>query len=147
MPRVERSAFVAASPERAFAFVAEPANALRWMHGFTQFDAERGGPATLGSRVQATGSVLGIPVTTTLEVVECDPPRRFSSQTTGRLKTYSTWQFEPEGPGTRIRFLGDYDVPGALLRMIGGPLVQRELETNAEKSLENLKRLLESVGR
>ena len=144
MPRVERSALIRTTPERAFGFVADPDNALRWMHSFSRFDPEQAGHAGLGAKVTATGTVMGIPVTTTLEVVEFDPPRRLSSRTTGRLKSYSTWQFEPADGGTRVTFLGDYDVPGALLRMIGGPLVQRELETNAEKSLSNLKAILES---
>ena len=143
MPRVERSAIIAVPPERAFGFVADPNNALRWMHSFSRFDPEQAGFAGLGAKVTATGKVMGIPVTTTLEVVEFEPPHRLSSRTTGRLKSYSTWQFEPADGGTRVTFLGDYDVPGALLRMIGGPLVQRELETNAEKSLSNLKAILE----
>ena len=143
MPRVERSALIAVAPERAFGFVADPDNALRWMHSFSRFDPDQPGHAGLGARVTATGIVMGIPVTTTLEIVEFDPPKRLSSRTTGRLKSHSTWQFEPAEGGTRVTFLGDYDVPGALLRMIGGPLVQRELETNAEKSLRNLKAILE----
>jgi hypothetical protein len=40
--------------------------------------------------------------------------------------------------------VGDYDLPTGLMRLIGGPLVQRELEKNAEMSLANLKRVLEA---
>jgi carbon monoxide dehydrogenase subunit G len=145
MPRVERSATIAVGPETAFDFVADPRNALRWMHGFTRFDPEDPGNMGVGARVKAGGTVMGVPITTTLEIVELDRPRRLVSRTTGRLKSVSTWQFAPEGAGTRVSFVGEYDVPSGLIRFIGGSLVQRELENNAEMSLANLKRTLESV--
>ena len=144
MPRVERSATIAVDPETAFAFVADPTNALRGMHGFTRFQPTDPAKAGVGARVEATGSVFGFPVATTLEIVEFDPPRRLGSRTTGRLKSYSVWEFAPTAGGTLVTFRGDYDVPSGLLRMIGGSLVDRELEKNAEMSLANLKRELES---
>ena len=145
MPRVERSATIAVPPERAFGFVADAGNALRWMHNFSRFEPERPGAYGLGARVNATGLVMGFPVATTLEIVEFDPPTRLASRTTGRLKSYSVWDFAPVDGGTRVTFTGEYDVPGGLLRVIGGPLVQRELETNAEISLRNLKAALEET--
>ena len=143
MAKVERSATIAVSPEEAFDFVADPANALRWMHNFSRFEPETPARRGVGSRVTATGSVLGMPITTTLEIVELERPRRLVSRTTGRLKSLSAWEFEPADGGTRVGFVGDYDLPAGLLRLIGGPLVQRELEKNAEMSLANLKRVLE----
>ena len=146
MPRVERWATISVAPEVAFDFVADPANALRWMHNFSRFEPEEPGRRGVGTRVTATGSVMGMPVTTTLEIIELERPRRLVSRTTGRLKSVSTWQFEPAAEGTRVGFLGDYDLPTGLMRLIGGPLVQRELEKNAEMSLANLKRVLEAGG-
>ncbi|HEV8634873.1 MAG TPA: SRPBCC family protein [Chloroflexota bacterium] len=146
MPLVERSTTVAVPPERAFRFVADARNALRWMHNFTRFEPERPGVYGLGARVNATGTVLGFPIATTLEIVEFDPPKRLVSRTSGRLKSHSLWEFAPVDGGTRVTFTGEYDVPGGLLRMIGWPLVQRELETNAEISLRNLKAALEEGG-
>lgn len=143
MPRVERSALIAVPPGVAFAYVADPSNALRWMHGFSRFDPVEPGRSGVGARVTATGSIFGIPLTTTLEIVEFDPPRRLVSRTTGRLKSCSVWEFAPAEGGTRVTFTGDYDVPGGLLRLMGGPLVERELEKNAETSLTNLKQRLE----
>jgi carbon monoxide dehydrogenase subunit G len=145
MPLVERSTTIAVPPERAFGFVADASNALRWMHNFTRFEPEGPDAYGLGARVRATGMVLGFPVATTLEIVEFDPPRRLVSRTTGRLRSHSTWEFAPAEGGTRVTFTGEYDVPGGLLRLIGGPLVQRELETNAEISLRNLKAALEGA--
>jgi carbon monoxide dehydrogenase subunit G len=143
MPRVERSALIAVTPDVAFAYVADPTNALRWMHGFSRFDPVDPAKRGVGAQVHATGSVFGMPVSTTLEVVEYEPPRRLGSRTTGRLKSYSVWAFEPVEGGTRVTFTGDYDVPGGLLRLMGGGLVERELEKNAESSLSNLKQRLE----
>lgn len=144
MPRVERAATIAVDPEVAFAYVAEPSNALRWMHGFSRFEPVDSGQRGVGARVNACGSVFGFPVATTLEIVEYEPPRRLGSRTTGRLKSYSVWEFAPAPDGTLVTFRGEYDVPGGLLRMIGGSMVERELEKNAEVSLSNLKRELEA---
>lgn len=143
MPQVERSATIAVEPDVAFDFVADPSSSLRWMHGFSKFDPVEPGRRGVGARVNASGSVFGFPVATTLEIVEFDRPRRLGSRTTGRLKSYSVWEFAPAPGGTLVTFRGEYDVPSGLLRMIGGPLVDRELEKNAEMSLANLKRVLE----
>src|SRR5438552_15638207 len=109
MPRVERSATIAVSPEDAFDFVADPANALRWMHNFSRFEPEDPTRRGVGARVTATGSVMGVPITTTLEIVELDRPRRLVSRTTGRLKSQSAWEFAPVEGGTRVGFVGGYD--------------------------------------
>jgi len=146
MPRVERAATIAVSPEVAFDFVADPDNALRWMHNFSRFEPEDQSRRGVGARVTATGLVMGMPITTTLEIVELDRPRRLVSRTTGRLKSLSAWEFAPVASGTLVGFVGDYDLPTGLMRLIGGPLVQRELEKNAEMSLANLKRVLEAGG-
>ena len=146
MPRVERSATIAVAPEAAFAYVADPTNALRWMHGFTRFEPSQPGVPGVGARVNASGTVFGFPVATTLEVVEYEPPKRLGSRTTGRLKSHSVWEFAPADGGTLVTFRGEYDVPSGLLRMLGGSLVDRELEKNAEMSLANLKRELEGAA-
>jgi carbon monoxide dehydrogenase subunit G len=143
MPRVERSATIAVAPEVVFAFVADPGNSMRWMHGFSKFEPVDPTKRGLGARVNASGAVFGFPVSTTLEIVEFEPPSRLASRTTGRLKSYSVWEFAPAAGGTVVTFKGEYDVPSGLLRMIGGPFVERELEKNAEMSLANLKRELE----
>lgn len=144
MPRVERSTTIAVAPEEAFEFVATAENGLRWMHNFTRFTPADPSARGVGARVHATGVVMGMPLSTTLEIIAFDPPTRLVSRTTGRLKSTSTWQFEPDAIGTRVTFVGEYDLPAALLRLIGGGLVQRELEKNAEVSLSNLKSLLEA---
>jgi carbon monoxide dehydrogenase subunit G len=88
---------------------------------------------------------MGMPISTTLEIVEFARPERLVSRTSGRLKSRSSWEFASEGTGTRVRFTGEYDLPTGLLRLVGGSLVQRELEKNAEMSLGNLKAELERV--
>ena len=144
MPRVERSAVIGVAPEVAFDYVADASTALRWMHGFTRFDPADPSMRGVGARVNASGTVFGFPVATTLEITEFERPRRLGSRTTGRLKSTSVWEFAPADGGTLVTFRGEYDVPGGLLRMIGGSMVERELEKNAEMSLSNLKRELEA---
>jgi carbon monoxide dehydrogenase subunit G len=146
MPKVERSAVIAVAAEVAFDFVADPRNALRWMHNFLRFDPVLPGPVQVGSRVNAAGSVMGFPITTELEVIEIERPTRLTSRTTGRIKSTSTWAFEEVQGGTRVSFVGDYDLPGTLTRLVGGSFVQRELDTNAEMSLVKLKRALEGAA-
>lgn len=145
MPRVDRQAIIAVDPVVAFDYVADYRNALRWMHGFTRFEPVDTSHMGVGARVNARGTALGIPVDTTLEVTGFDRPRELVSRTTGRLKSVSTWAFEPVAGGTRVSFVGEYDLPTGLLKMIGGPLMQHELEKNAEMSLANLKRVLEAL--
>ncbi len=134
MPRVERETVVAVAPEVAFDFVADPRNALRWMHNFTRFDPADSAVRGVGARVTAGGTVMGVPITTTLEVVDFERPRRLGSRTTGRLRSHSVWSFASAEGGTRVTFTGEYDLPAMLLRLVGGGLIERELEKNAEMS-------------
>lgn len=136
---------VSVAREVAFDFIADPRNALRWMHGFTRFDAVDPAVRGVGARVNAAGTFLGIPLSTTLEIVEFDRPRRLASQTTGRLKSRSAWELAPEAAGTRVTFTGEYDLPALLVKLVGDGLVQGELEKNAERSLAGLKHALEGV--
>ena len=146
MPQVERSIAIDVTPAAVFDFVADYRNALKWMHNFTRFEPESPDAYGLGARVTVTGTAMGIPMTTTMEINGFDRPVRLSSRTTGKIATESSWNFAPEGSGTRATFIGKYDLPGGLIRLVGGNLLQRELETNAEKSLLNLKTQLESSG-
>ncbi|TAK21524.1 MAG: hypothetical protein EPO26_14340 [Chloroflexota bacterium] len=143
MQRIERSIEIKADPAVVFDFVADPLGALSWMHNVTRFEPESSGPPLVGARVTASAIILGIPLTTTLEVTDVDRPHRLASSTAGRLRTRSIWEFAPILDGTRVTFIGEYDVPAALLRLIGGPMALQELESSAETSLRNLKSRIE----
>jgi uncharacterized membrane protein len=142
MPTVEREVTIARGAAEVFDYVADPGNALRWMHNFTRFDSES--PVVgRGSRVQAAGTLFGFPIATELEIDGFERPGLLSSRTTGRIRSRSIWRFADANGTSRVSFRGEYDLPGALLRMIGVALVQRELEIHAERSLSNLKQILE----
>ncbi|MBM4418071.1 MAG: SRPBCC family protein [Chloroflexi bacterium] len=143
MQRISRSIRVAAQPDRCFDYVVDPSHALDWMHNMTRFEPEASGPARVGSRVHASAVMLGIPLSTVVQVVDVDPPRRFVSETSGRLRSRATWEFAPVDFATDVTFIGDYEIPGIILRLVGAQTVLGELQFAAEQSLANLKRRIE----
>jgi uncharacterized protein YndB with AHSA1/START domain len=144
VPQIEESIIIEAPVERVFAYVADYRHALEWMHNFTRFEPVGEPTYGRGARVRAAGTVMGLPVEVTLEIVDFEPNRRLVSWSTGMVESRSAWLFEPLDGRTRVTFRGEYRLP-VLLRPVEGRLMA-ELAENARRSLANLKRILEQPG-
>lgn len=103
---IERDIQVDASPETVFEVVSRPEHVREWWPDDARFEPFAGAPGDLTWRNTETGETT----TVALEVVEVDPPRRFSFR----------WCFtEPERDGNSLLVTFDL-VPnygGTLLRM------------------------------
>lgn len=90
---------------------------------------------------------LGKHVDSDWRVTDYQPPERVAylatSPSGGRLAMTQT--VTPDAAGSKVTFEVDYDLPGGLLgQAVDRAFVERRNEQEAERSLENLKRLLES---
>jgi uncharacterized membrane protein len=145
MAKVALGIEIAAPLEQVFDYVADSSNALNWMHNFTRFEPIGQRTSGLGARALAEGRILGSPFRTELEITEFIKNRRLTSRSNGGVRSISHWLFEPTLSGTEVCFVAAYHFPGVLL--VAGPLrhlVERELELNTERSLRNLKRIMEN---
>jgi carbon monoxide dehydrogenase subunit G len=127
-------------PEEVFAYVTDVANLPRWQSGVQE--ARVDGEMRKGATVRERRRLLGRELTTTLEVSEYDPGRRFSLRArSGPLPFEVQHSFEPSGHGTRLVFHGKADPPG-LLRFTQGMLKQ-VAEREFRGYFKALKQLLE----
>lgn len=85
-------------------------------------------------------------VEATLEIVEFVPPNRLVSRSDGRVRSQTAWILDPIDGGTRVTFIGDYQLPLAL-RLVGDRAVETLVSTQVQKSLANLVRLFSSSNR
>lgn len=82
-------------------------------------------------------------VSTTLEIVEFDPPRRMVSRSTEGIRSVTIWALEPATNGTMVRFEGEYQLPFGM-RLLGDRVVEQVVSTQVRASLANLARIFTS---
>jgi len=65
-------------------------------------------------------------------------------QMEGMITGTNSWVFTPEGEGTLVKAIFNYEMPGGVLgKLADKMIVERMNIENLEKSLENLKKLAE----
>lgn len=144
MPSVSHRIFIAAPPERAFDFVADYRNALRFMHNIEAFQPLGTLTTGIGARVRAKGRVLGVPIETTMEITAYERPSRLASRSYDGVEGTAVWEFTPHAGGTVVTFSSTYELPA----IVRGPLKRlaaRVVAENTEQTLGKLKRALEEA--
>ena len=87
-------------PEDVFAYLADVSNVTEWQSGVHSAEIEGGGAATVGARIVESRTLLGKEMTTTLEIVDFDPPRLFTLRALdGPVLLTIRHELEPSGGG------------------------------------------------
>ena len=134
---------IARSPDDVFAYLADVSNLTEWQSGVHSAEIEGGGAAAAGARVVESRTMLGKEMTTTLEIVDFEPPRLFTLRALdGPALLTIRHELEPSGGETELRVV----VEGEVKHMPGfaAGLMMRGAERQFRKDFERLKRLLES---
>jgi Polyketide cyclase / dehydrase and lipid transport len=123
---------VAASPDVVIRFVAEPANAPRWMRALQSAELLTPGPIRRGSRFREVQSAGGEPIETICEVVEYDGATRYAwkSVSEGDASYGGGFTAVPVTRGTELRYEGWATATGRLAEREAawGRQAQREAE-------------------
>jgi ligand-binding SRPBCC domain-containing protein len=146
MPVFESEVEVACSPDKAFEFLARPANLLLVTPpdvSMTLVDApER---LTLGSKITAQVKKFGVPQKITNEVTAFEEGVSFvDAQVSGPFKKFvHTHRVEPTANGTRIIDRVEYEAPGGLVGLLlTNKKIHEYLETLDVYRAERFKELL-----
>ena len=143
MTRIERSIFINATPEEITAISLDGWRLPEWYAGVEQAEPdevypEPGGVANLVYK--AAGVTFHLTMTS-LELVE---GQSATYQMEGMITGTNHWVYTPEGDGTWVSATFDYEMPGGGVgKMIDRLVVERMNTENLERSLENLKALVE----
>lgn len=139
MMQARSSVVVPASAERAFAFIADPANDRQWRSHLT---TSRGTVDAVGDRVTQTYSQDGRSKTVELSVAEYDRPNRLTYALTEPVRARLSFTFRTEDGGTRVSASMSATLSGALA--LFESRAQSELEKVLKADLTRLKAALES---
>ncbi len=146
MTRIERAIGINRPPEAVFDILIDLDRLPEWATIVVETKDAPDPPIRSGSTFRQTIKVIGIPLESTWRVIELERSRHVTyvalAPGGGRLALRQT--IIPLGDGSRVQMEVDYDLPGGLLGDIADHVfVERHNEGEAERSLENLKRLVE----
>ncbi|HWH45849.1 MAG TPA: SRPBCC family protein [Thermoleophilaceae bacterium] len=144
--KIERTIEIDAPREEVYAVCMDPERLADWV---TIHVGVKDAPDTLerGSTMTQCLKLAGKRFDVRWKVVKDDSPQRVVWEGEGPVhsKAQVVYEFEENGNGgTRFSYMNHYDLPGGVLGRIGARAVEPLSARESERSLERLKRLLES---
>ena len=147
MTIVRQSVHINAPIERVWEFWVVGANAPKWHPAVRSARRLSGTANQKDSVMEYEVEAGGRRFRWITEVAEMVAPRRFVDvQREGPFKSYRfVGELSPEESGTRADLTVEYRLPYGLLgRIVDATRVRRDVEESTRKSVENLRRILES---
>jgi uncharacterized protein YndB with AHSA1/START domain len=143
MLRAEESVVVQRPIDEVFAYFTDPATLPEWQASALEAQLEGEGPMRAGSRAVETRKFLGRRMESTMEVLEYEPPRRFTIKASaGPVPFQVTSDLSEEDGDTLVRSVVEGE-PGGFFRL-AEPLVVRAVERELRNNLATLKDVLEA---
>ena len=144
MPTIDESIFIDRPPQEVFDYVSEPVNLPVWDSSIVHAERLDSGPVGVGSRLKGTSKILGRRFDWTAEVIDFEPPRRYSSRSVeGDLQFTVTLSAESEGNGTRfVQRIDAESGLGGVFGKIADPLVEKAQARTTRANLETLSEIL-----
>jgi carbon monoxide dehydrogenase subunit G len=142
MPSASRTISIQTTPEKAFAFFADPANDMRWRPGVKEISAM--GPAGVGGKVhQVVAGPGGRGIAADIEVTAYEPPTRYAfAVVAGPARPKGEFRISPTASGVDVAFSLSAELGGLKRFLLGGP-VQSSMDGEMA-ALDTAKRLLEA---
>ena len=144
MAKVERSILINASGDDIDKITQDGRRLTEWYAGIEKAEPDDVYPNTGGKIVLAYKSG-GVKFDITQTVLERTEGQSAKYQMEGMITGTNHWVYTPQGGGTLVTATFDYEMPGGVLgKMADKLVVERMNNENLEKSLNNLKKLVES---
>ena len=141
-----RMSFCTPAPiEYVFDYITEPDNMPAWNCNLVVIKNQSEGPVAAGtSWIQVFK--LGV-ITTELpcRVLEYEPPFRIVCETMlpRGVRLLLSLELEPQGDGTKVTYIADYEPPSSLPGKIAARLVESRVRRDTERNVDNLKAILQ----
>jgi len=144
MTRIEKSIEINAPVEKVFEFVADWENVSKYFMGISDFKPTTEKTRGDGARFSFKAKILGVEQEMEEEVSNFVENEGWTMTSVTDFESKDHWAFEPLDDQTKVTYTLEYELLGTLQKVLDALLVKRQWETNIEKSLQNLKRLLEA---
>jgi carbon monoxide dehydrogenase subunit G len=144
--RVERSIEIAAPPDRIYDLVMDPQRLEEWVTIHDHLEEVSDGQLRKGSKLTQRLKLAGRKFNVRWEVVENEREKRVVWDGKGPVHSHArvVYEFEPNDDGTRFSYTNEYDLPGGPLGRMAGGAVRRITAKELDRTLERLKKLVES---
>jgi carbon monoxide dehydrogenase subunit G len=144
--KIERETHIAAPPESVYDVVMDPGRLREWVSIHDSLEESPNGRLEKGSKLTQRLKLAGRRLTVRWTVVEDEPCRSVIWEGKGpaRSRASVTYEFQEEDGGTNFVYANEYHLPGGPLGALAGPAVKRVTGKEVDRTLENLKKLVES---
>lgn len=141
MPSVSRSFTTMASPEAAYAYLADFRTTEEWDPG-TQTCERVGGDGGVGTTYRNVSKFLGREVEVIYTTAELSPPRRVHLRgTNDQFEGHDIFEIAASGTGSRVSYTAEMSFSG--LARLAVPLVAAYLPSLASKTVAQLRTCLD----
>lgn len=148
MARLDLRILIDATPEQIWPILADFEGQKRWMVDLRQLDITSDVTAGVGTRMEVTSELFGLPVVKDVMVVDFwQPPRIYSVIHIGRMFSGTGFfELKPAGHATELTWVEEFRPPFGPLGELGFKLgVAPHLRSVFMRSLTNVKRLAEAA--
>lgn len=127
-----------------FAFIKDMNNHATWQTGVLESKITSEGEVGVGTTYKYVTQMMGRQISTTGEIITCDPNERFMYRSTsGPFQIAGGYTFEVVGDSTKVTQRIVADIEGFF--RLAEPVVVRSVQSTIENNLMTLKETLESV--
>ena len=142
--KVERSMQLDAEPNTVRQVVMDPDRLGDWVSIHQHLEDSPNGQLRKGSELTQCLKLAGRKFKVTWKVTE-NTPEKVVWEGKGPMRTTAkvVYEFEAKDGGTCFNYLNEYNLPGGAVGRMAGPAVKRVTGGELNKSLENLKKLVE----
>lgn len=142
MIKSELSVIINAAPEKVFARMSDPYNALEDVPNVVEVKDVTG--EGLGKRYRVVYKMMGVPLNVDCEFTEYVSNQRLVEKCSGGIDCTMTWTLEPHEGGTKVNGKSEYTVPVPLVGRIAELLLKKQNEREWESVLGNIKARVEA---
>lgn len=145
MPLYKRSLPVACNLDDSFEYVADWTNLKNFLPMFVDVN-----PVSLvhygpGTSLETTVMLGKVQISTMLDLVEFVKSKRILYKASRGLKLKVSWDFSQMGDKILVSFVFEYEIPPGLVnRTSEREAIEKDIESNANQSMELLKWVLET---
>lgn len=147
MSKLAREIDIDATPDAVWDVLTDPQCLGEWVSIQDELEEAPAGDLEAGSRLRQRVKVAGQRFGLSWVVVEADRPSRVVWEGKGPMgsKAKAVYELSPDGNGgTRFSYLNEFDLPGGPAGRIAGRAVVKASSREADRSLANLKQLVEA---
>jgi len=140
--KLEKSIHINCTPEKAFAFATDFANAPKWMVGFIEAKILTEGAARVGTQYMFVSKFLGQKIEMKSEVVVWEPPTRYEYKTVDApVSMHGAFTFVPQDGGALVTMHAEGEI-GGLFKLAEG-VMKSQMDKQMDDTMQGLKKALE----